>query len=318
MASSLPGSGSLSAGTKAGAERSVNLFKNDVVTPTSFNSKFSLKASSDALAAAQANGVALPRMVVGPPYKFSELYSAGKVRYKQVIQWSVTIDGSDFYKWSPNIKGVLLNTSNVTTLFSVSHNGGQKLKGTVTNVYSFFKNTPTKIFVIIEANQCVTKINNVQVLSSGNNASQKVNVTIDISPTSNGSFSYETGNLGGNWGGGTTTILIPYDQPEATGTLLVTHRKWDHPSSASIISKLFLNDTVIETSTLTGKGKVGTTILPFNIINATKARVEYSGRNKVSITEYPTAANEYSTTVLIDDDGVGAQGAYTVYLFLEA
>ena len=314
MASSLPSSGSLSAGTKAGAERSVNLFKNNVVTPTSFNSKFSLKASSDALAAAQANGVALPRMVVGPPYKFSELYGAGTVRYKQIIGWTVGVDGSDWYKWTPGVKGLVIN--NLATLLSIPHGGGQKLSGTVTNVYNSFRNKPNRVFVRVEANQCVTQINGVQILSTGNNSSAAVNVTIDILPESNGSFSYKTGNLSGNWGGGITTVSI-LEQPDSTGTLLVTHRRHYHPSKAGITSMLFLNDTAIAVHSLIGQGKVGTTILPFNIIEATKASITWSGRDFVSITEYPTAENGYSTTVLINDDPSPSVGSYAVQLTLQ-
>lgn len=311
MASSLPGSGSLSAGTKAGAERSVNLFKNDVVTPTSFNSKFSLKASSDTLAAAKANGLALPKMVVGPPYKFSELYGAGTVRYEQIIGWTVTVDGSDFYKWSPETRGVLIK--DVSTLLEVQHTRGQKAtKGIVTDVYSFFSNKPEKILVQVYASQGKPKINDVEILSSGNNSNKTVDVYINISPDSNGSFTYTIGDIG--WGAGTTRVVL-LAQPE-TSTLLVTHRNFQPPGKASITSTLFLNGAFVAVNGTITKTGLGTTTLPFSIIEATKASIMWEGRDDVEITEYPTASNGYSTTVLINDDSTIKSGSYAVRLTL--
>lgn len=319
MATSLPSSGSLSIGTRAGTDRSVNLFKNDVISTTTNTAKFSLKESSDVFAAAKSDSLVLPQMVVGPPYKFSELYGAERTKFKQIISWSVVVDGSDYYTWKPNIKGVLVDTITNFTLLSVNHSGGQQLAGTVTNVFNFFKNKPNKINVRVTSGQSVTSINGVMLINTGNNSSRTVDTTIDINPTSNGSFSYTTGNTGGrggNWGGGTTTITIN-EQTQESSSLIMTHRKWQYPGNSSITSTLYKNNIAIATHSATGANR-GTTVLPFGIIQTTTVDLKWSGRSSSSITEYPSISNGYSTTVLIDDDGPGAAGWYSCTLTLEA
>lgn len=205
MSSSLPNSGPLSAGIRAGSDKSVNLFKDAALTNTNtnYNTRFSLKESSTALAAVKNDlTINLPQMTVGAPYRFSEFYGANIVTYTQEITWKVAVDGSDYYTWTPG---------------------------------------------------------------------------------------------------------TPYS------TLNVTHRNWQYAGSPTISYKTYTNGNVLNSGTLTGSNK-GTTSLPFAILRTTDVALTYSGRSGVSITSYPSAQNNYTTTVLINDDGPASNAWYTCTL----
>ena len=313
MASSLPGSGPLSAGTKAGADRSINLLKNDVITPAAFNSRLSLKGISDTLAAAKSESFSVPQMVVGPPYKYSELYGVGTSKNVQIIEMSVTIDGSDYYKWSPGVKGTPLSTPVTLLDFSV---GKYKIENKLTNVYRFFKDKPKFIYVQLSYAFTVYRqvMINGAVMTNGNQF-------IYISPENNGTFSYtvELGYTGfmGSTGQGTGTMKVTLlDQITPNGELYITHRNWQRASKPSGTSKTYVNGILQNSYTFSKLNNVGASNLNFPIINASRASLEWAGRGTGKITEQPTASNNYSTTVLFDDDPQGAAGNYTMTLTL--
>jgi hypothetical protein len=301
----------LSAGIRAGSNNSVNLFKDTVVSGVKYNSKFSLKDSSVILAAAKnGNTINLPRMVAGPPYKLSEFYGANVVYYKQEITWQVAVDGSDYYSWSA---GTPLATS-LPELKRHVHNRFEQISGTVTNIASYFNGIiPKRIYVNVYGSQTIVTVNGVNVLSTGNNSSGSSNVYIDVNSAYNGSFSYIGGDRG-NWGGGIVVFtLLQTPTSLQNGSLNVTHRNWQYPSNSTITYKTYKGDVLINSGSLTGTNRGGTS-LPFEILRTSDVKLTYSGRADVSITELPSLQNNYTTTVLINDDPPSSNAWYTCTL----
>lgn len=88
-------------------------------------------------------------------------------------------------------------------------------------------------------------------------------------------------------------------------TLSIRHRNWQTVTNVSVGQRSYYSSstTTINSNNATGYGAGGGT-LPFNILQTDNVTLtNKSGRSAINITQYPSQSNNYTTTVLVDDDG---------------
>ena len=87
--------------------------------------------------------------------------------------------------------------------------------------------------------------------------------------------------------------------------LSVRHRGWQQIQSLNVNQRSYNSATgqTINSNVNTGFG-AGGGILPFNVVQTTNVQLlNKTGRSAITLTELPTPINNYTTAVLVDDDG---------------
>jgi microcystin-dependent protein len=87
--------------------------------------------------------------------------------------------------------------------------------------------------------------------------------------------------------------------------LSVKHRNWQQIQNINVNQQSYNSATgqTINSNANTKFGAGGGT-LPFNIVQTTNVQlINKKGRSAITLTDLPTAANNYTTTVLVNDDG---------------
>lgn len=87
--------------------------------------------------------------------------------------------------------------------------------------------------------------------------------------------------------------------------LSVKHRNWQQIQNINVNQRSY-NSATGQTinSNVNTKFGAGGGILPFNVVQTTNVQlVNKTGRSAITLTDLPTAANNYTTTVLVNDDG---------------
>jgi microcystin-dependent protein len=98
--------------------------------------------------------------------------------------------------------------------------------------------------------------------------------------------------------------------------ITVKHRNWQQISGLKVNQKSYNSSTgqIISNNADTAYGAGGGT-LPFNIAQISNVQlINIKGRSKITLTGTPTASNNYTTTVLVNDDGPSGRASQSFTL----